>query len=452
MNLSFVGIPKRLRRFFILATIVMSSDIGFSQAKDSTFQNPRRLKFYIDEDKSNWIALHTFAQFWGRVNDNNPGSLVNDQAADVTSDISIRRFRLGLSAVPFDNTFFYFQLGANNINYLSRRGTSADILDVYISYQFSRAFSIGTGKSAWNGLSRYTSPSASKSMTGDINFLALPTLDSTDDLIRKLSLFVKGKISKLDYRLVLIKPFSVTNSRSFEPEPSENRAKFTDNRRNYQFTGYFKYELWEEESNLSPFQVGTYLGSKRVFNLGAGFTYQKDALWSLDNSEEVYHDMKLFSVDAFIDLPLNAEKNSAITSYLGFFNYDFGPNYISNLGVNNSANGLDENLASFNGLGNAFTVSGTGIGLVGQFGYLLPKMGKKMTQFQPYFAGQYSDFDALSESIFQYDLGVNWFLKGHQSKLTFNAQNRPILFQNGSEIKAEDRKWMLVLQYQFRLD
>ena len=449
IQLKYFSLKTRGHLFIILCFMSIS---GFAQKVDSIQQKDKLLKFSLNKDESSWIAIHTYAQFWGRVNDNNPGSLVNDQPADLTSDISIRRFRLGLSAVPFEKTFIYFQLGTNNINYLSERGTSADILDAYVSYEFSKAFSIGTGKSAWNGLSRFTSPSTSKSLTGDINFLALPTLDSTDDLIRKLSLFAKGKIYNLDYRLVLIKPFSVSNSRSFEPVPIANRAAFTDTKQNYQYTGYLKYEFLDKESNTGPFQIGTYLGSKSVFSLGAGFTFQSDALWSLTNGNENYHDMRLFSVDAFLDIPLQEKRGTAITSYLGYFNFDFGPNYIRNIGANNPANGRDDNLASFNGIGNAFSVSGTGLGLVGQFGFLLPKMGKNNTQLQPYIAGQYSDFDALEGSIFQFDVGINWFIKGHKSKFTLNGQNRPILYQENSDIQLEDRKWMLVLQYQFRLD
>lgn len=443
---------RLITRVHIITLLLCAGTHGFAQQANSTKKTDKLLKFSLNNEDSAWIAIHTYAQFWGRATDNNPGSLVNEQPADLTSDISIRRFRLGFSAVPFEKTFIYFQLGANNINYLSQRGTSADILDACVSYEFSKALSIGTGKSAWNGLSRFTSPSTSKSLTGDINFLALPTLDSTDDLIRKLSLFAKGKIHNLDYRLVLIKPFSVRNSRSFEPEPIENRATFTDSKQNYQYTGYLKYEFLEKESNTGPFHIGNYLGSKKVFSVGLGFTYQSDALWSLTNGDETYHDMRLFSADAFLDIPLNKEKATAISSYLGYFNFDFGPNNIKNIGANNPANGTDNNLASFNGIGNAFPVSGTGIGIVGQFGYLLPKMGKSTTQLQPYFSGQYSDFDALQSSIFQYDIGLNWIIKGHKSKFTLNGQNRPILFQTEDGISAEDRKWMLVLQYQFRLD
>ena len=412
------------------------------------------LRIYLDSEKGTWVQFSTYAQLWSRITENNPGSSVNDSPESVTSDISIRRFRFAVSAKPWENTLLFFQLGANNLNYLSPRGTSVDILDAYVLHDFSDAIGIGMGKSAWNGLSRFTAPSSSKLMTGDINFLALPTLDNTDDLIRKLSLFVKGKFAQLDYRMAVIKPLSVQNSKSFVPAPINDRAVFTDNRQHLQFSGYFKYEFLDSESNSSPFHVGTYLGSKRIFNLGVGFTYQNDALWSLDNEKQVYHDMRLFSADAFLETPLTDKNMSAITSYLGYFNFSFGPNYIRNLGANNPVNGVVLESSSFNGAGNAFTLSGTGEAVVGQLGYLFPGMGSstKLSQLQPYVAGQYSKFDRLAESIFQYDIGINWFLNGHSSKFTLNGQNRPILYDLGKGLKTQDRKWMFVLQYQFRLD
>jgi len=33
------------------------------------------------------------------------------------------------------------------------------------------------------------------------------------------------------------------------------------------------YQFWEPESNASASTMGSYLGQKRVFNLGAGFLY-----------------------------------------------------------------------------------------------------------------------------------------------------------------------------------
>lgn len=412
------------------------------------------LRVYWGDDKTQWLQFSSYIQLWGRVNQNNPGSTVNDKLQTVTTDISIRRFRLGLSAAPWEKTYVSFQLGVNNLNYLSPRGTSVDLLDAYVQYDFSKYLGVGGGKSAWNGLSRFTSPSSSKLMGYDLNFVALPTLDSTDDLIRKLSLYVKGKIGAIDYRLVLAKPLSVQNSRSFNPEPVEDLAQFTDNQPNLQYSGYLKYEFWEPESNMTPFHTGTYLGKKKILNLGVGFTLQADALWSLQNGEKRYHDMKLFATDVFLDVPLDSDKKRAVTAYLGYFNFNFGTNYIRLLGANNPANGVRPELASFNGRGNTFPVSGTGEAVSGQLGFLFPPMGieRNMGRLQPYILGQYSDFDALAEPIFQYDLGINWYFNEHLSKLTFNAQQRPILFDLDDGIKTNNRKWMFVLQYQIRLD
>lgn len=443
--------PNRI--IYLILFLFLNSSGMFSLAAQNELGNTP-LRIYWGDDKKQWLQFSTYVQLWGRVNQNNPGSTVNDVVQSVTTDISIRRFRWGLSAAPWEKTFVFFQLGVNNLNYLSPRGTSVDLLDAYVQYDFSKFFGVGGGKSAWNGLSRFTSPSSSKLMGYDLNFVALPTLDSTDDLIRKLSLYAKGKVGAIDYRLVLAKPLSVQNSRSFNPEPVENLAQFTDNRPNLQYSGYVKYEFWDVESNLTPFHTGTYLGNKKILNLGVGFTLQANALWSLENGEERYHEMKLFATDVFLDFPLDSDRKRAVTAYLGYFNFNFGPNYIRLLGANNPANSVQTELASFNGRGNTFPVSGTGEAVLGQLGYLFGKMGRKrnMGRLQPYISGQYSDFEVLAEPIFQYDLGINWYFNGHLSKLTCNAQHRPILFDLEDGIKRNSHKWMFVLQYQFRLD
>jgi hypothetical protein len=221
-----------------------------------------------------------------------------------------------------------------------------------------------------------------------------------------------------------------------------------------QTTSYLKYEFWEPESNKSPFHVGTYHGAKKVLNLGAGFLFQPDALWSLDQSDTTFHNMELFAIDLFMDLPINKLKNTALTLYSAYFNYDFGPNYIRPLGANNPANGVDPDEASFNRTGNTFPVLGTGTSLFNQVGYLLPKMGnvKNLGQLQPYFTIQYSEFDRLDDPMVFYDLGISWLLNGHLSKFTFNVQNRPIYFEEDDMITVKERKLMFVLQYEVRLE
>ena len=437
-----------------LVFILMLQGVSLSQVIGQNPMGNKPLIIHLNEEKSHWIKFMTYTQIWSRINQNNPGTTVFGEPENVTSDISIRRFRFGLQGQPTDRLYLFLLLGVNNLNYLSPRGTSLDLLDAYAEYTFSKHLSIGGGKSAWNGLSRYTSPSASKHMSYDLPFVALPTLDATDDLIRKLSIHAKGKAGHLDYRLVVTKPLSVQNSRSFNPEPLEGIAGFTDARSSAQYAGYLKYEFWEPESNKSSYLVGTYLGSKKVLNLGVGFNFQNDALWSMDSGNTVFHDMALAAVDFFMDLPLNTSKKTALTVYSAFFRYDFGPLYLRQLGVNNPANGVDTNLGSFNGRGNTFPISGTGNSGLFQTGYLLAPIGKsnKWGQLQPYATFQLSDLDRLRDPMFYYDLGINWFFHGHLSKFSLNFQNRPVFREEANGLSVDDRKLMVVLQYQVRID
>jgi hypothetical protein len=35
--------------------------------------------------------------------------------------------------------------------------------------------------------------------------------------------------------------------------------------------GYVEYQFFDKEANFLPYKVGTYLGTKKMFNIGAGF-------------------------------------------------------------------------------------------------------------------------------------------------------------------------------------
>ncbi|MGS0525524.1 hypothetical protein ACU8V7_10295 [Zobellia nedashkovskayae] len=244
----------------LLYFLVHGPCLSTLQAQSKPSNN--KLLFYLDNEKEQWLKISTYAQIWARNTQNNPGSTINDRPASTTTDFSIRRFRLGVSTSPWPETTFFFQLGVNNLNYLSSRGTSVDLLDAYVEHKLSNYIAVGGGKSAWNGLSRYTSPSSSKMIAYDISFIALPTLNGTDDLTRKLSVYAKGKVGKLDYRLVLAKPLAI-QSTTTAAEPVEGLASFTSNKPNVQYSSYIKYEFLDAESNASPFLSGSYLGKKK---------------------------------------------------------------------------------------------------------------------------------------------------------------------------------------------
>jgi hypothetical protein len=47
-----------------------------------------------------------------------------------------------------------------------------------------------------------------------------------------------------------------------------------------------------------------------------------------------------------------------------------------------------------------------------------------------------------------FDVGLNWFIKGHTSKLTLDYQNRPVYDPASAPLVATSRKSQIVLQYQ----
>jgi hypothetical protein len=84
-------------------------------------------------------------------------------------------------------------------------------------------------------------------------------------------MFAKGKYGKLEYRFSLNKPFATDLVPANVTDPS--KAVAVDNNGNPSFSkaGYVEYQFLDEESNTLPFKVGSYLGTKKVFNVGAGF-------------------------------------------------------------------------------------------------------------------------------------------------------------------------------------
>ncbi|WP_020528420.1 porin [Flexithrix dorotheae] len=410
------------------------------------------LKVNLNESGSHYLKFSASGQVWLRTTQNNPGSMVFGEPQDITTDFSIRRYRLGVSGKITDKIYFFTSLGKNNINYLSQTGISADVLDILGEYEFNKAFAIGAGKVSWTGFSRYSAPSTSKVLGVDVPLFAMATINQTDDLLRKLSIYTKGQVGKFDYRLIASKPFAAQSKSGYDPTIKENIATFSDLAPRIQTSGYFKWHFWDIESNQSPYMSFTEHGKKKLLILGAGFEFQPKALWHLNAGDTVLNMLKLFAIDLFMETPVNKSGDDAITIYAGLFHFDFGPNYIRNIGANNPANGVDPTKASFNGAGNAFPMIGTGNIFHGQLGYLIPNrlLWEKGPTFQPYFTVQLADYQRLNDPLAVYDMGINMLLYGHLAKVTFGYQNRPIFSNN--DIQVIDRKSMYVLQIQIRIE
>ncbi|MFY0625541.1 MAG: hypothetical protein JXR07_04560 [Reichenbachiella sp.] len=425
----------------VAITLFLSSQNAFAQGIHDEFLPSIKFGEYGK------IGFYAYGSLWGRYTDTNAGSTVQGEAVDNTFDVSIRRIRIGGFGHITKKLFLKFQMGTNNVNYINRNN-QLRILDAYGKFELATWFKVGVGKSTMTGLSRYTSVSTSSMVTLDVPIFMLPNVNLSDDLTRRLGIFVEGQAAKFDYIFVMAKPFVVTSNHTLSED-----ATFYQGSPSWQPSAYVAYNFFDKESQTSTVATGTYLGSKKIMNLGAGFMFQSGTTKSIEAAgDTVKHDMLLWAVDYLLDIPLDANNTKSMTFYAGYFNYDFGPGYIRKIGVNNSANGMNSE-GGYSSYGNRFATVGTGDILYGQFGYRFstPKI-KWMDGLMPYMAVQYGIYEKLDEAMILYDYGLNFLIKGHNSKVTIGIQHRPIFeYNTASELVNEGYKMMAVLQYQFRL-
>lgn len=446
---------KKIHFKLILLLILICFNLNLTAQNEAAKPDSKKnkeLKFSLNDSGSNYVKFTFLNQVWLRYNESNPGTLINDNVKNNTWDIGLRRTRIQVFGQISDRIFVYTQFGQNNLSSISPRKQGLFFLDAVGEFKIkNELLSIGTGLTGWNGVSRYAAPGISSILSMDAPLYQQTTNDVSDQFLRKLSVYAKGKIGKLDYRVVVSDPMSIQNS-NIQSNTIDKNSLFSSEPPNPQFHGYFMYQFLDQESNLIAYNQGSYLGKKEVLNIGAGFLVQKDAMWHLseNNQDTINTNLLLLAVDFYYDKPLSKEKGTSITTYLCFSYNDFGINYVRNLGVMNPGNNTDQN-ASFNGSGNAFPMIGTGNTLYGQIGYhfkddLLSDLGT----LQPYFAVQYSNFKLLNEPMLLFESGLNYLIDGNKAKLTLNYQNRPVFKVNSiGQNNVAERKAMWVLQFQF---
>ncbi|WP_299059635.1 porin [uncultured Polaribacter sp.] len=387
------------------------------------------------------IKWNVTSQIWMRYSDLNEGSLINNEPVVTFFDISVRRLRIPVSSQITPKIYAYAIFGGNNYNFKNKT-FALEALDLYLEYSFAKSLEVGVGKSGWQGLSRWNIRSSKTMMGLDTPLFTLNSVEKNDDLGRLFGVWVKGQVGKIDYRFTFNRPF-------IGAAIPDGEVNFANNMPRIKTSSYIKYQFFEHESNKSAYQTGTYGNAKKVFNVGAGFQYQDkamsdgDALLPTTN----FYDMKNWAVDSFLNLPLN--NKDAITAYLGYYEYDFGKDYIRNVGANNPTNGGG---SDFNGQGVAFPMIGTGATWYLQFGYAFKetKFLDHLFVIQPNISIQSSDWDALNDQMTVYDFGVNFLLNGtHNSKFTIAYQHRPIF--DATTIQQKGYKGMAVLQYQVSL-
>ncbi len=351
----------------------------------------------LNDEGSKYIRFITWHQMWLQTGSEQEGT-----------SFSIRRSRF-LAYAQITPRFLILthwglnSLGANHItaNPNSQTDNQRSLLFLHDAWNEFAAvpgkLHIGAGLHYWNGISRLSNQSTLNMMTldnpgagnSDVRLFPWANITTSDQFARHLGVYAKGTLGKFGYRI------AANNARNNMGSLNANVPSYqVDNSTDvgtWNYTGYFKFDFFDKESDKLPYFVGSYLGSKKVFSLGFGFLYHPDALATGNDLATAQRDnVTHIGLDAFYDAPLNDQL--AINVLGSFYNYNYG-------GSSTFASG---------GL-----VPGSGSVLYGQVGLLFRK-----AKLMPYLTFNGANIDSTPENSNELAIGLNYFVNGHFAKIT----------------------------------
>ena len=391
-----------MKKTYLIAALLLLSLKGFSQGSPDYGAG---MKFNLNDDGSKYLRVISWAQIWGQYNSDRPLDGNGNEQADL--DFSVRRARVLMYAQINKDFLILTHFGLNSLNADSMsptgkgEGSQLFLHDVWAQYSLGKDHALGGGLHYWNGISRLNNQSTLNIMTLDNQRQAWATLGLSDQFARHIGMYAKGAFGKFQYR-VAINSASTSNLQATAVPVNGGAATYTGTRllgskeAGKTYSGYFEYGFLDAESNFLPYKVGTYLGTKKVFNVGAGFfSHPNGAVIASGSGVLSGEDVSVFGLDAFYDVPVGTQ-GAALTAYALYQNSDYGKNY--RLG----------------------TTYETGSMIHGHLGYVIP--GKSKTRFQPYISYDDRKIDALNDNATQLGIGANAFFSGHHSKLTLEYQ------------------------------
>lgn len=384
-------------------------------AEDHSYK-PLTLK--LNEEGNKYVRFIMWHQLW--VTSNN----LSDDNSTMQLTSSIRRSRFLAFSQVSSKFLILTHFGLNSLSpgNLTSLGSNGDSPQLFLhgawgELKLGDGLYVGSGLHYWKGLTRLANQSTLNFMTLDQSrpFNAWHSLGITDQFARHLGIYFKGSSGPFEYRFAWNNPsrsplgggldYSVRWSTDSVQVPASNltyngvSTPDSDGNAlgNSIFEGYVKYNFFDKESTKLPYYVGTYLGKKKVFALGAGFFLHPNGMY--DNLNNRHESVSHFAVDAFLDMPT---EGGALNAYAAFQSFNYGDNYISRWG-------------------------GTGSAIYGQVGYYL-----KSSKIMPYVAYSTSNYDGASDAIGAMNAGVNYFINGHNCKVTAEYHSISKDYREGS--------------------
>ena len=429
---------------------VPGTDVGLVEVDGRA----KKLQWSLNKDGTLYMRMLMWLQVWARAIQLNPGTEVVGNSDPWYGDVGLRRARLLWFGQIFPRTMILLHIGINNQTFRNARKPQVFFHDAWTEFHVTKnkALYIGAGLIYWNGISRQTNASTITLMSLDAPIMNWPIIERTDQFARQLGIYAKGKFGLFDYRIAVTRPFTPFEV-SLNPGTPPDSAPVSNyrNTNTWAYSGYFMFQFKDIESNTLPYTVGTYIGSKKVFNLGFGFHAQPWAMQYLqdpaDPTSSKARTLIIAAGDLFLDIPFaqdNPESPGAATWY-GVYQYQgFGPNALRNIGIMNPGDaGTGTTIA---GRGNAYPLIGSGHHVYSELGILIPgKLGPHI-QFQPYVNYHVASFEALETAMHHFGVGLNMFVHRHNAKVTLEYRNRPI-YNTSSNVTREGNSFILQLHF-----
>lgn len=423
------------------------------------------LTLKLNDDGSKYVRFIIWHQMWATATQNNPdtrnakGELIDGSEkakGGWSTDVALRRSRFLAYAQISPRALILTHWGINNQSFiggganavgfapsattgLNNGGKKPQIFmhDLWTEFEIKKdKLYLGTGLHYWNGVSRLSSHSTLNFMTLDAPIFNWSNIEGTDQFARQFGIYAKGQLGRLDYRIALNKPFA---NGTLAAAVLKNDIAVNVVNENWATAGYLNWMFWDKESNKLPFYVGSYLGGKKVLNVGVGwYNHAGASLYKSTRGDSTYQAHTALGADVFLDMPINKAKGTALSVLATYYNLDYGTNYLRNIGILNLHATSAGTTNSFAGGGNAQPTIGTGSIFYLQAGYQLPKL-RNGTAFMPYVTVTNKNFERLADPSTQYGLGLNYFVTGHNAKVTLEYQTRPTYKVNTANNNAIER-------------
>lgn len=386
---------------FTLFLLMSAFSIGLWAQQKAPAEYGGGLKVSLNEDGSKYFRLIAWTQFWLDMRNQN----VNGEDR-FTATPMLRRSRLLIYAQLSERFLILTHFGLNNLTPagLDPTGQSSQaqlfLHDAWVEYKVFDQLYLGGGLHYWNGISRLNNQSTLNFLPLDNPRHAWATIGTTDQFARHLGLYAKGKIGKLDYRVAWNAAMVNSLDGNANLAPKMDTASYIGRKTfgyeaNGIFAGYFNYQFFDQESTKLPYFVGSYLGTKKVLSVGAGFyAHPKGSVVLDENGANQAENVLIWAVDAFTELPFGSN-NAAFTGYLSYQSNNYGSNY-QLLGTSQDV--FTGNVVYFQG------------------GVLLPHTGD--VAWQPYVTVTQKSITRLDGGATDFGIGINSLITGHHAKLS----------------------------------